>query len=92
MFNDEEFGLDEEYEIPFHERAWHRIELYTQEDGSIEATHSTNDDEDTGYPSKYAAWETTYASLEKAIEREGKTRVGILGIQVLVYLDGELLE
>lgn len=67
--------------------AWHKIAIQGNENGAV-AYHSTNDDEDRGYPSKYANWKVEYKSLAAAMEREGKSRHGI-GCEVTVTVNGK---
>jgi hypothetical protein len=50
--------------------------------------HTTNDNRDHGYASEYATWQQTYRSRQAFRELCGHTRVGILGCQVRVFLDG----
>jgi hypothetical protein len=70
--------------------AWQRYELYTRDDGLIAGMTSTNDNLDTGYPGEYADWKVEYkdkASMLKALS--GGSHIGISGVHVEVYLDGE---
>lgn len=70
-------------------RAWHRIDAYTNPDGSIRATESTNDNLDHGYPSEFAEWERFFRNRAQFDSQAGRSRVGCSGIEVTVILDGE---
>lgn len=70
-------------------QAWHRIEAYTNPDGSIRATESTNDNLDRGYPSEFAEWERNFRTRSMFDSQVGKSRIGCSGVVVDVYLDGQ---
>jgi hypothetical protein len=84
LYDDEEPDWAEPEEPP----TWHTIEGRTYADGTVAATHTTNDNRDHGYASEYATWQQTYRSRQAFRELCGHTRVGILGCQVRVFLDG----
>lgn len=84
--------------IPGQRHAWMRYELYTATDGTILGHASTNDNLDRGYPSQDADWHVEYRANPRASAWEvmkkhtGLSHVGISGIVVEVYLDGQKLE
>lgn len=57
----------------------------------------TNDDEDTGYPSRSSQWSVTFSDspegkgLDKAKAYAGVSRIGVSGVRVIVTLDGEVI-
>ena len=74
------------YELP---EAWHQIVGETFDDGRVHVKEDTNDDEDRGYPTRYARWDYVLPSVESFHSKAGKSRVGISGVRVTVVLDGE---
>ena len=70
--------------------AWSRYHLQTMQDGSIKGICTTNDDGDTGYAGQVADWEVSYRDKDSMLNQlSGGSHVGISGVQVEVYLDGE---
>lgn len=82
---DDEVAPDE----PTPPGAWEEINAYTQDDGSIEAVVTTNDNLDRGGPSEYAQWTVRYRNREEFDRHAGRSRTGISGIRVSIWLDGE---
>jgi hypothetical protein len=76
--------------------AVHRISVVTDDgldgddaQGGCVVRHQTNDDDDDGFPDgQWATWAEGYDSVELALERVGKCRIGISGVVVTVTLDG----
>ena len=79
-----EEDFEEEREEP---EAWQRYDLFTNADGSIEGTASTNDDRDLGYPNEESQWDVRYRNREEMLKRTGGSHIGCSGIRVTVYLD-----
>lgn len=50
--------------------------------------HSTNDDEDRGYPNKYEEWEEHFDGIVKALKNTGYSRFGVSGVEVGVFCNG----
>jgi len=71
--------------------AYHIINGWEQADGSVRVWQETNDDEDRGYPTVQAQWETTCKDAEAFKRRFGVSRIGISGVEVTVSLDGNRL-
>lgn len=69
--------------------AFQRYTLFTQPDGRIEGRVHTNDDEDLGIPTTEATWQVKYRDREHMEQAAGRSRVGISGVQVEVFLDGK---
>lgn len=69
-------------------KAYQRYDGYSQEDGSINVTAITNDDLDLGCANEEATWSFCCQNKEEFNKRCGKSRIGISGIQVFVFLDG----
>lgn len=67
---------------------YHRTEGWTQEDGSVRVFNDTNDNEDRGYESDSAHWESICRDREAFIKRYGKSGHGCMGANVIVELDG----
>ncbi len=65
--------------------------LHTQEDGSIRGQCWTNDNKDQGWPSEEAQWEVRYRDYAHMRQATGLSHIGISGVRVEVYLDGERL-
>jgi hypothetical protein len=63
--------------------------LNSRADGSIEGVVWTNDDLDHGVPSEDATWDVRYASFDAMAKATGKSHIGISGVRVEVYLDGQ---
>lgn len=71
---------------------WHRIRADTLPSGEVIAHHSTNDDDDDGYPDGHTTeWTINYGSRAQFDKCCGVCRVGISGIIVTVTLDGKEL-
>jgi hypothetical protein len=68
--------------------ATHRIEGWTNEDGSINVDEWTNDDQDQGTPNESAEWHWRARDRESFLKRAGKSRTGVSGVRVFVSLDG----
>lgn len=67
--------------------------ISTSDDGNAIVYFETNDDNDDGYPDPEIAKATyPFDSLDKALRFTGKTRIGMWGQQVNVYLNGVLLQ
>ena len=64
---------------------------FTQIDGSILVYEQTNDNEDKGYPNEYAEWTRNCKDRAEFDRKIGKSRRGVSGVEVLVFLDGEKL-
>jgi len=75
--------------MPILDRVYHRIDGWTQGDGSVATTHTTNDNEDRGYPGPVETWEQKYSSREQFTRICGKSRTGCFGCEVTVTLDGK---
>lgn len=72
--------------------AWHNISIITcsEADAAVVVTEETNDDNDDGYPDGHVTrWDYTARTVEDALKRAGKCRVGISGVIVTVTLDGK---
>lgn len=80
-------------ELESQSAAWHKIDIRADVSLGLKAAqlvtihHSTNDDEDRGFPSKSASWTNTQNSLAAALKHTGKTRQGI-GCRVEVSVNG----
>ena len=73
----------------WHEQAWHRVEMDTQEDGTVVAHISTNDDDDDGRPDgRIVRWTVVHKSKASALRQHGVSRIGVSGVEVRVVLDG----
>lgn len=85
----------EEYEPKEESGAWfeEKIEDYGPEAGKSRYVvyGSTNDDWDRGYPTAYGSWTLTFETLKEALKHTGVSRTGISGVDVRIYLNGELL-
>ncbi len=69
--------------------AWHTYRIWDNGIGqSVDVHEATNDDLDTGYPSRSAAWTTRFDDLDEALQHTGKSRQGI-SCTVKVYLNGK---
>ena len=65
------------------------IEMFTEPDGSVRVEWCTNDDNDDGIPDGQAVRLTQrHANLQKALEIHGKSRTGLWGQPVDVYVNG----
>ena len=84
---EDELQLEEPYKDEF--GAWHRIMIYEESNGKVSVVHSTNDNLDRGYPSEYATWTETYKSVDEALSFTGKSRTGVVGCIVEVYVNNE---
>lgn len=73
--------------------AWQRYNLYTAADGSISGTTATNDNNDDGYPDKEGIerWHVSYRDRADMIRRTGGSHTGCSGVEVTVFLDGQLV-
>lgn len=71
--------------------AVHRIEVISDPAlGGCVVRHQTNDDDDDGFADgQWTTWAEGYDSVELALERVGKCRIGISGVIVSVTLDGK---
>ncbi len=67
---------------------WHQVEAFTREGGRIEAFVSTNDNEDRGVPGPVESWTQDYRDRDLFDRCVGKSRIGCLGCEVTVILDG----
>jgi hypothetical protein len=67
---------------------YERYEMRTLENGQYEGVCSTNDPEDRGRPSGFDSWEIRCKTRFEFDKRVGKSRVGINGCVVTVWLDG----
>lgn len=64
--------------------------IWRQPDGSCKVEFETNDDDDDGYPDPEVVRATYHPkSLKLALELTGKSRIGVYGHCVDVYLDGK---
>jgi hypothetical protein len=79
------------------DQAWMRISV-SGHPGYARMHTSTNDNLDRGYPSEYASWtdelrptEHHPDALARACRYAGVSRVGISGIEVEVYVNGQLV-
>jgi hypothetical protein len=71
---------------------YHDICIETLGEDGVIVREVTNDDNDDGYSDgQEASWEWRAPSLEKALKRTGKSRIGISGITVTVSVDGEVV-
>lgn len=68
--------------------AWQTYHLHTNPDGSIVGQVSTNDNLDHGVPSEDATWDVRYDNRAAMEHGTGKSRVGISGVVVQVFLNG----
>jgi hypothetical protein len=74
------------------DRAFHNIDITTRADGSVWAVHTTNDDNDDGYPDGATqVWALNYKSVEDAKRVSGKSRIGISGVIVTVTVEGRVV-
>lgn len=71
--------------------AFHDISITSLGDGRCSVHESTNDDDDDGYPDGHVEEWSYEGDLARELERHGKSRTGISGVKVSVYLDGEKL-
>lgn len=87
---DDDFDEETEFEHDDWPGVWQDVRIYTQADGSVIAEISTNDDNDDGLPDpEVVRWNMQYGSVEKSLEHLGKSRVGVSGVAVTVFLDGK---
>lgn len=64
--------------------------IWREQGGRCRVEYETNDDDDDGYPDAEVARATYHCkSLKQALELTGKSRIGVYGHSVDVYLDGE---
>lgn len=71
-------------------QTWTEYGIFTEDDGTYSVYASTNDDNDDGYPdANVTEWRLSYPNLEAALKITGKTRTGLYGQPVRVFLDGE---
>ena len=74
-------------------RAFHDIYVESLGEGAALVRHTTNDDNDDGYDDgEVTTWELDWPGpdgLAKALKQAGTSRVGISGVVVSVYVDGE---
>ena len=69
--------------------ARHTYHLHSLPGGAIEGTAWTNDNRDEGIPSEEASWPVKYRSRADAERSTGKSHIGISGVIVEVFLDGQ---
>lgn len=67
---------------------YQRYSMSTQPDGSIVGVTETNDPEDRGYPCGFDSWDVRCRNRLEFDRRVGRSRVGVNGCIVSVYLDG----
>jgi hypothetical protein len=70
--------------------AWQTYEIFSEDEfGKIRVLAMTNDDDDDGYPDgTIERWWMEFSTVEQALKHCGKSRVGISGVRVTVFLDG----
>ncbi len=73
-------------------KAYQNYYLSTESDGSISGRCETNDNLDQGAPNEFAEWEVRFRNHQEMVSHTGLSHVGISGVAVTVYLDGERLE
>lgn len=78
----------DEPDEPEAEKTWHRVEGYTNQDGSVNIHVATNDNLDKGWPSEHAEWDSSCRNVLAFLEQHGTSRVGCMGCQVTVKLNG----
>lgn len=72
------------------EAAYHNIYIETFDDGSALRRDETNDNDDDGYADGTTeSWEFRWKNAETCIKAAGISRIGISGVRVNVYIDGE---
>lgn len=69
-------------------KVYSTFRITTLEDGMAHIESETNDDDDDGVPGELTNWSTT-CKMSTALSIAGKSRIGIWGHEVNVYLDGE---
>jgi hypothetical protein len=69
--------------------AWHYIAIRRDGKGGAWVYEETNDNYDLGYASGHANWEHHWSDADKAIAHYGRSRFGMGGVKVEVYIDGE---
>jgi len=74
-------------------RAFHDIQVDSLGGGAARVHHTTNDDNDDGYDDgEVTTWDIDWPGpdgFEKACKQAGTSRVGISGVVVSVFVDGE---
>lgn len=80
---------DDDYQPQEEPQAYQSYDLFSEADGTISGTTTTNDDRDLGYPNTEASWNVTYRNHAEMLKRTGGSHYGCSGIRVTVYLDGQ---
>lgn len=76
---------------PEQARTWHRVDGQVNQDGSVSVHVSTNDNLDKGWPSEQAEWDSSCRSVLAFLKQYGTSRVGCVGCEVTVTLNGTRL-
>jgi hypothetical protein len=70
--------------------AWHEMYAMTLPDGRVQVRNVTNDDNDDGWPDGVVTrWTSTYDDRETMLRVCGRSRHGVSGVVVRVFLDGD---
>ena len=78
--------------LDFTNPAYQIVRIDDYRNGHVVAAVETNDDNDDGEnDGRVARWNTQHPSVEAALRQYGKSRTGVSGIQVSVYVDGVLV-
>lgn len=78
-------GVDSETDLG---KTYERYEMRALDNGQYVGVCSTNDPEDRGRPSGFDSWEIRCKTRLEFERRVGKSRVGVNGCVVTVWLDG----
>jgi hypothetical protein len=70
-------------------RVYHDIAIESDGVGGAFVHHDTNDDDDDGVIDAGARWTDHWKEYDRAVKAMGGSRVGVSGVQVSVYVDGQ---